>query len=235
MGSSEGNTQADTLGHQAFAAHLSSLKQQGSAILVVGNLPADQYRHACHRMLGDDATASRRRLLVTAGETAASPATRLPAAHTATPYTTTHLHYPVETRDTTGTTVTASPQLPTKSVAGPDLPALGEAISEAINEFQQGTSELSPAELRVCFDSLRPLLSTHDRNAVVRFVYRLIGRITAVQGMGHFHCPVAYGSESVRLLAALFDAVVELRSRDGRLHQRWEFPDKDLASPWLEV
>jgi len=41
----------------------------------------------------------------------------------------------------------------------PDLSALGITISEAIHEFQQGLSGLATAELRVCFDSLRPLFS----------------------------------------------------------------------------
>lgn len=235
MKSDEEKTQADHRQYQAFTAHLSSLKQQGSALLVVGNLPAAQYRQLCHQMLGDSATASRRRILITAGETAASPAARLPAPNTTTPYTTTHIQYPPQSRHTPSDGSTASPHLPTRSVATSDLSALSLNISEVIDEFQQGRSELSPAELRVCFDSLRPVLSMHNHNAVVQFLYRLIGRITDVQGMGHFHCPVARESESVRFIEDLFDAVVELQNRAGTLYQRWEFPNMDLQSTWLEV
>jgi len=53
--------------------------------------------------------------------------------------------------------------------------------------------------------------------------------------MGHFHYPVARGSDSVRFLEGLFDAVVEIRHHDGTLQQRWEFPDKDVQSTWLQL
>lgn len=236
MDSTGESAEAERKPHQTIPTRLSSLKQEGSALLVVGNLAPEQYRHACHRMLGDDATATRRRILVTTNQSASSPTARLPpTARQPQTDEATHIAYTTRSRSAAVKTASATNSLPTEYIEDPDLSTLGITISEAIHEFQQGTSELAPAELRVCFDSLRPLLSEHDTEQVFQFLHLLTGRIRDVRGMGHFHLPVTSDSKSVRILTPLFDALVELRSNDETFQQRWRFPDEDLQSSWLSL
>lgn len=221
---------------ETFAAHLSALKQQGSALLVVGDLAPEQYRHLCHRMLGDATTAPRRRVLVTTNPSMQSPQARVPPAERpiqSTPVR--HITYAVQARTTTPDIAASPRQVPTEHIVAPDLSALGIAIADAIHELQQDTSEFAAAELRVCFDSLRPVLSAHEIETVFQFLHLLIGRIQDVRGMGHFHLPVAPDRDAVRRLTPLFDAVVTLRQTGDQLQQRWRLPDEELTSPWLSV
>ncbi|WP_458190948.1 DUF7504 family protein [Haladaptatus sp. NG-WS-4] len=222
-------------GYQAFTAHLAALKQEGSALLVVGNLPPAEYRHACHDMLGDD-SATRRRILVTTDHSTSTPEARLPPGQrNPQADTVSHITYATQSRSTAVQTTASTVGLPTKRIDEPDLSTLGVTISEAVDEFQRITPELAPAELRVCFDSLRPLISEHDTETVFQFLHLLTERIRAVRGMGHFHLAVATGSETVRIFATLFDAVVELRSNGETIQQRWCFPDRNMKSSWLTV
>jgi hypothetical protein len=123
------------------------------------------------------------------------------------------------------------PQVRVDHVGGSDLTDLGIAVSEAITEFEaQGT--LDPAELRVCFDSLTPLVD-RDRERLFQFLDLLNGRIRRASGMGHMHLPMDRESELVHLLEPLFDAVIELRVKDNEPQQRWYLPDEDIQSGWI--
>lgn len=51
--------------------------------------------------------------------------------------------------------------------------------------------------------------------------------------MGHMHLPVDYDSNIVHLLKPLFDAVVELREKDGEPQQRWHLLESDLRTGWI--
>lgn len=221
--------------HRTFATKLSQLKHEGSALLVVGNLAPEQYQQACHHMLGDDTTATRRRVLVTTDQSESPPTTRLTqAAEQSQTDTATHIRYIASSRSASATGFSTT-GLSTEYVDESDLSTLGIKISEAIDDFQQLTSGLSPAELRVCFDSLRPLLGEHDTKTVFQFLHLLTGRVRDVRGMGHFHLPVASDDESVRILAPLFDATVELRCNDASVQQRWRIPDEDVTTSWFPV
>jgi hypothetical protein len=116
-----------------------------------------------------------------------------------------------------------------------NLSNLGIAISEEINAFEARQAELEPAELRVCFDSLRPLVEEYNEEAVFRFLHVLAGRIRSVSGMGHFHLPVPFDDEQTRTFVDIFDGVIELRKRGDELVHRWHLQDSDLTSGWLPV
>ncbi|WP_458210438.1 DUF7504 family protein [Haladaptatus sp. NG-SE-30] len=110
----------------------------------------------------------------------------------------------------------------------------GVAISEAIDAFDADADGLAPAELRLCFDSLIPLLSI-DEKLLFRFLHILIGRLKSANGMGHFHLPRAHTNAAVLRLESLFDAVVELRLESGQLQQRWHSHDRETTTDWLVV
>lgn len=222
--------------HQSLAARLSKLKEEGSALLVVGSLPPEQYRHACHRMLGDDTASTRRRILVTTTNATVPPVKRLPPTDSQPQAdTVTHITYGTQSRSATAEAATATIRPPTEHVDELNLSTLGVTISEAIEDFQRIVPDLAPAELRVCFDSVRPLIAEHDTQTVFQFLHLLTGRIRDVRGMGHFHLPVASDNESVHILTPLFDTIVELRSNGENLQQRWRFPDEGISSSWMPL
>ena len=231
----EGEDLTDTE-RRTFVSRLQDLKQNGSSLLIVGNVPDTAATRACHWMLGDAASTDRRRLFVstecglpTVTDRLSTPPERLD------PKTTKLVTW---TADSRSTTAPPSPQSPNARVTparvgSEKLSELGIAISREIEAFEEIASGLAPSELRICFDSLAALLADYDRNEIFQFLHVLIGRIRSVQAMAHFHFPVDHDSKPVRQFAPLFDATIELRIVDGQPRQRWHLHDEDITSDWL--
>lgn len=235
-----------------LATALDGLKQRGSALLIVGSVPADVYRRVSSRMLGDGDAAPRRRLLVT-GASEGERDSRLDAVERRTPEWTRIVEFDALKRGaaaatgetTTPTTSTLSTPTPGRSLddetRGDPLRErvdgcvveLGTTVSETISQFEAITNGLSPAELRVAFDCLPLLLAEYDLETAFRFTHILANHVRSVHGMSHFWLPRERGTESVRVLEPLFDATVELRLDGTHLQQRWHFRDTDLSSDWL--
>lgn len=210
----------------AFAQALGDLKRRGSNLLLVGTPSPEPHAAACERLLGDDSVRSRQRLFVvtdgtyertTACEGAVdervithATSTRSAAAATAGPTT------PAGQRDATG----------------PDLGDLAAAIDGEIDALE---AELEPGELRLCFDSLTPILEEHDRGEAVRFLHALGNRVRATQGMAHYHLPADRDVDAVRAVEPAFDAVIELRATCDGPEQRWHILEEDLDSGWLQL
>jgi len=112
---------------------------------------------------------------------------------------------------------------------------LGVAIGEAIEQLDSVAGGLDPAELRVAFDCVAPLLSEYDEQTVFRFLHVLTNDVRTVDGMAHVRLPEPLESETTRLLAPLFDAVVELRLDGTTPQQRWHFRDANVSSEWLPL
>ncbi|RBI62436.1 hypothetical protein DMJ13_11260 [halophilic archaeon] len=222
-GQSQGN-------ERRFSEVLSRLKSTGAALLVVGDLPHRLHARACRQMLGSTAHATRRRLFVsttTGPSTGAFEHSTLPADESKTQlirYETTH-------RSTAASRPAGDISLSTTVLDG-SLGELGIEISRAIERFNNTANGLDAAELRLCFDSLTPLLD-RDREMLFQFLHVLIGRVKSVNGMSHFHLPRSRTTEAVAMLESLFDAIVELRLQDEMLQQRWHFPDEDWTTRWL--
>jgi hypothetical protein len=227
----------------SFAHALATLKEQGSALLVVGSIPEEMFAKASATMLGDpDADPPRRRLvvtpepgreralrrlrdtgplsseyarLVTRGERARSGATTAGTGG-----------------DAGGSGLGPTPR--THVIDGP-VYEVGVAITEVIEEFDLFAGGLAPAEFRMAFDCLRTLISEHGRRTAFRFVHAMLGQVRSVSGMVHVCLPREPSAEVVKLFEPLFDATVELRIDGSTLDQRWRFRDRDLTSDWLPV
>ena len=116
-----------------------------------------------------------------------------------------------------------------------DLRDLGTAVEEIVESFEANAGDLSPAELRLCFDSVTPLVAGNDYRDVRRFLLGLTETVERVDGMAHYHLPADYDSETVETLEPLFDAVVEVRRDEGELEQRWHLRDPDITTDWLPL
>lgn len=215
-----------------FASTLQQLKQNGCTLLVVGRVPDFVYKAVCRKVMGDSTHAMRRRLFIATDREVATACTLLSTVVSQVDPTTVQvLSVASETRHATTPAQPSQTAIPIDHITGTDLADLGIAISEAIADFEdQG---LAPAELRVCLDSLAPLVDRGDRDTLFRFLDLLNTRIRGVGGMGQVYLDVERDRELVYLLESVFDAVIELRMRDGDPEQRWHLTETDITSEWL--
>jgi len=237
------------------ATALDELKSRGSALLIVGTVPESVYVQLSARLLGDGP--DRRRLIV---ERRRSPERRLESVDRWTPEWTRVFRCQITARrstaadhtDVSGGSRRTDRALETNSTTTPSLPDdegsesvaetvegsvadLGTAVGDAIVWFDDVAGGLDPAELRVAFDCVGPLLSEHPRQTVFRFLHLLTHQIRAVNGTGHVRLSRPLDSDPVRVLGPLFDAVVELRLDGTEAVHRWHFRDAAVSSEWLPV
>lgn len=223
---------SDTTETAAFTQALASLKRRGSNLLVVGATSGQTHGEACNRLLGES-SANRSRVFVSTDEHCGAADRHVHSDGD------TLVEYAATTRGAAAAQPsTAGPSGPSLSGTATtqtvdDLPSLGTAVGEAIDAA--GGDALAPAELRLCFDSLTPLLEEHDESTVFRFLHALTSEVRAVNGMGHYHLPVAFDNRMVRTLRPLFDAVVEVRSQGDRSQQRWHLSETDITTDWLDL
>ncbi|NHN40199.1 hypothetical protein G9C85_00930 [Halorubellus sp. JP-L1] len=214
----------------AFAQTLSSLKQEGSNILLVGRTSGSAHQAACERLLGDGEELRRRVYVYTAeneacGFTATAPGPDDSACIVAQ-----------ETADGDDDGMhDAVPSSIERTVVGNQLLAsLGAETIDAVAAYDD-EFDLAPAELRLCFDSVTPLLRDHKSENVFRLLHMVTSRVREVDGMGHFHLPLGRDSDYVHLLEPLFDAIVEVRDGDDGLQQRWDLRDRGADTGWIEL
>lgn len=100
------------------------------------------------------------------------------------------------------------PEVTVERVPGGDLLALGETIDSVL------TRSCEPP--LVCVRSVTDLLQSADEDDVFRFLEVLTGTVDRAGGTGHYHLdPDVHDPETVRTLAVLFDAVVDLREGES--------------------
>jgi hypothetical protein len=238
----------------SFADALAEFKQRGSNLLVVGP-PSDRARAAvCGRLLGDASAGTRRRLFV---ETDGTASCLGDYDGPTTPETTRLVTRATQTRSARAAESESaassdpgggvdSPGGPThpdavagdighRHVTASSLSTLACAINDEITAFADDCDTLDPAELRLCFDSLTPLVAGNDTVSVRRFLHAITARVRSCRGMAHYHLAAGRRDDVVVDLAPAFDAVIELRLEDDRPEQRWHVPDRDLLTDWLPV
>ena len=216
----------------SFARALASLKRRGSNLLLVGPAYESAHLPASRRLMGD-ADSPRERLLVLTDRDAAR-GTRLP--EDAEPVRT------VEHRTLTRSAAARPAPSPAPlSISGPDgephdsLVALGNEVADEIEAADERAGGLAPGQLRVCLDSLAPLLEEHDRQRVVAFLHAMTSDVDRVNGMAHYHLPVPRDAEVVGFIEPIFDAIVELRVGTDGPQQRWTLTDGRGATDWLAL
>lgn len=219
-------------GAATFAKALASLKRQGSNLLLVGPAYEGAHLPASRRLMGD-ADTPRERLLVLTDRDAAREA-RLP--DDVEPVRT------VEHRSLTRSVATSpSPSPGPLSPTGPDgepsdpLVSLGNEVADEIEAANERVGGLAPSQLRVCVDSLGPLVEEHDPERLFAFLHAMTRDVTRVNGMAHYHLPVPADADEVKLIEPLFEAVVELRAGTNGPQQRWRLTDGRGSTDWLPL
>lgn len=221
-----------------FAGALETLKERGSGLLVVGPLPQEVYVRASTQMLGDPhATPPRRRLVAALAGSRDRDVDRLEQTGPLCDEWARLVSYDADCRSAAvaHSSAAGSPdRLETVRVDG-SVVELGDALSDAIADFDRASGGLDPAELRVAFDCLPALLAEYGTEAAFRFCHVLTTQIRLAHGMGHFWLPKERTEKTVRQFEPLFDAVIELELDDGGLKQRWHFRDVPLVTDWLSL
>jgi hypothetical protein len=220
----------------SFAHALATLKEQGSALLVVGSVPEEMFADASATMLGDpSADPPRRRLVVTPEPNRANAIRRLRETG---PLSSEYARL-VTRGESARSAASASRPLdqvtPRTHVIDGSIYDLGTTVAEVIEEFDLFAGGLDAAEFRMAFDCLPTLLSAYGREITFRFLHVMVAQARAVSGLVHFRLPRDMDAEVVRLFQPLFDATVELRIDGDDLNQRWHFRDRDLTSDWLPL
>ncbi|ELY75488.1 DUF7504 family protein [Natrinema gari] len=205
-----------------FARTLGTLKQEGSNILLVGTSKGP-HETVCQQLLGATRGDARYRLFVTnAADHVAHECRADPEIER------------VQTIEYSQSGLESRSESDGKS-GQPSLGTLGIEIVETIGEFDDSADGLAPSALRVCVDSLVPLLQEYDAETVFRLLQLTTSRVDQACGMGHYHLPLGPDHDAVNLFEPMFDAVVTVRSRNGTDEQQWYLREADTTTDWLEL
>lgn len=230
-------------GQKPVPALLREYKQRGCNILVVGDVPDNILNTASARLLGDPAECPRTRVFGLFDRNELTVRYRLQHAgygRTSTRVVTTTAFARSASADGGDNPVTTDlPYVPNFSldVATVDSTNLEHVASILVDAFDATqTDEYNPGELRVCIDSLRPLLDEDAAfEATDAFLDTVTSEITTRRGMGHFVLPTAADSPAVKRVRDHFDIIVPLRTTEGTAEQRWQFVAENRQTDWLEL
>lgn len=209
-----------------FRRELTRLKQDGASFLVVGDAVV-AHRGFCHQVL-DRASVTRRVFVDTDGTSCYRPGQPADRPGRSTDA---HIRYRAETRSASAVPTPTGDEAMGTHVS--TLRELGERLSAAITGAAGDVDE--PATLRLCVDSLLPLVDATDDEQVFRLLHTVLAESREANAMAHVHLPVERSDWLASLFPPLFDAVVELRMRDGLADQRWHVDHADITTSWLPI
>ncbi|MFB6197927.1 MAG: hypothetical protein ABEI52_06620, partial [Halobacteriaceae archaeon] len=192
-----------------FERELSSLKESGSSLLLVGTIPNDRFYEMGIQLLGDADQAPRRRVLAgpedaiqTQIEELSGEAVRLDGDRIRA------INFADQTRSAVAQSAKTPESVPVELVPRDDPAALAWAIKENINQLEQRGGVPNPAELRVGIDGMTDLLKANGDETVFRFVHMLNALVKRRSGMIHYILPIERDGVTVRTLQPLFDAII---------------------------
>jgi len=107
-------------------------------------------------------------------------------------------------------------------------PADLKAIGTSVSRFCESWSE-SGHLMVLCFDSISELLDRRDPKVVFQFLHTLLGRLSSVDTVAHFHLdPDRFDEQTVSTFASLFDEVIEPATAEDLIDE-WGLDDADTA------
>jgi hypothetical protein len=168
-----------------FTQALTPLKRRGSNLLLVGPGYEDAHLSASRRLLGDDdgdGPPRRRLLVLTDGQEARerrlSDVDRTTVRTLGTEWLTRGGGAVTDHADADGTST-----VPAGSADTPTLAGLADAVTDAVADLDREAGGLEPAQLRVCPDSLVPLVESFGEREVFTFLHVLTGELRGAGAM----------------------------------------------------
>ncbi len=212
-----------------FETALQTYKTTGCNTLAVGTLPLEVRTHLSRQHLG--ASDERRfRLLALTADAAATAAERLPTEMSEIDRNRTRvlLHEGTvrsSSARSTGALVEDGSRIfsPSDSILGFQQDILG-----AIDSLTRSAGDLKPAELRMCLDSLAPLLDAYGTAPTESLVEAVTARVRETEGMGHAYLPLPRTHETVRALESNFEIVLSVEAADRGYVQTWDLREPDI-------
>lgn len=212
-------------------SELEHLKQTGVNLLVCGTVPDIVRDTVSARLLGDAARDRDRTVLFVLSDQPRQTALQR-LADAQIPQQRAHVlstDDPVRSAtQTNATEITAT----MASVSG-TLDDLQAAILQSLSDLEHHHDGFAPAELRFCFDSLRPFVDVAEREQLTAVLSQLCEAVEQRNGMGQFLLPSAIASEQVQTVRSLFDIIVDLRISEQGPEYRWHFQTTDFTTRWI--
>ncbi|GAA0226811.1 HalOD1 output domain-containing protein [Haladaptatus pallidirubidus] len=210
---------------------LARIKQLGGNLLVVGSVPDSVVDTASTPLLGETSR-NRTRLFALHDRSISTARSRLSMAGSIgkNAYI---VDYHTDSRSTVAEdSVRILPEI--ERIDG-DIDDFRDKIVATIRRLDAERGGFEPAELRFCFDTLRPLVETHDDALVDAFLGPICEALKDVSGMAHYVLPIEYDSPPVRAITSKFDAIVELRAGDSGPEQRWHLRETNYTTEWFDI
>jgi hypothetical protein len=224
-----------------LAEQLSTLKEEGANLLVLSGGYEGQ---SCHGLLGDDRQ-DRRRLYVTT-ESTVEKLNGL-SAERRRPDRFAHVHVAAgETRSSaarsggeqedswTPATVSPTKEETYSQVADPtNLTTLSRHVHEHLVRFEGDQPD--PGEIRLCFDSLDPVVDAVEKERLEEFLRVLTTRVTLARGLAHYHLSLTAARQVPDTIAPIFDGVIERRQTPEGPRQRWTLRESGVQTDWIPI
>lgn len=207
-------------------------KRSGAALLVVGSVPEQGFDRVSATLLGDSEEGSPP-AFVLHGRDVETARRRLSKAGIP-PSEGVVLDHHTKAR---GTTAASTEELQASSRGPEVVPVAGEmeVLPGAVDETVEDAPSSRPGQFRLCVDSLRSMIDSSDVETTRETIQPICRTVRERQGHGHFLLPVDADSEAVETLAPLFDGVVELRTGDVGLEQRWRLTGTGHETVWFPL
>lgn len=211
-------------------SRLELMKGTGCNLLVTGSVAPEVTFHATRNLFGSEQAKSPRQRLLAC--TDLEP----PANH----YLLTGYEQPPEQVTASGiergVTTVDSPIDHTLTSSTGWLRTYQRTICESVADMGASVNGLEPAQLRMGFLTLRPILENDSSYETGQFLRVVTNVVNGVSGMAHYHLPVANESPLVEECMDHFDVQIQLRNPDSRpAESRWRFPDANKVTPWHKL
>lgn len=214
---------------RSLDAALRHHKTHGCSVLVAGDVPDPILDRQVADLLGHEPR-TRLRVLGLFGREVAVARRRLrnaaPGAEAATV---------VKTARQSRSTAAASTHGPTDLElrwADAGVESFEAELLAAIEDAAAPRAPLDPAVLRVCVDSLCPVVREHGLDRATEFVSAVGEAVRARRGMVHFVCQGVSADDRPDRLAEAFDVLLDLRVTERGTEQRWRIPGFDVDTGW---
>ncbi|MFU8869619.1 HalOD1 output domain-containing protein [Natronococcus sp.] len=218
----------DPGGTVSVGSTLGRLKQTGGNVLIAGGVPDDLVDIASATLLGDP-DRDRRHLFALLDRDRRIVADRLAPTDAASAQV---VDYAMTARSVASASAPAA-DAPAIVDEPADLDELEATIDARIRAFGTGAPLWEPGDLRLCVDSLRPVLDECGPDGTVAFLEPICEAVRDVSGLGHYVLPVDRDDPLVDRLESLFDATIELRVGDCGPQQRWHLHESGYTTDWI--